>query len=632
MNRLSVPRRPSLAFDWLIGILGALVVAGIFQDGWAHNHGLVDQSFFTPWHAVLYGTMALNGLVLLGYGLLNLRRGSSFRNGLPHGYWLSAIGVVLFLAGGLLDLWWHTVFGIEEDINALISPTHLLLALAAAFVVSGPMRSVAKRVSADAPARWREVGPVILTAASLLSLLAFFTMYANPIGSIDGVTVIGKSDRAPVVGNIYSMRADGSHQTRVTVNTSDDQFGAAVSPDGKWMAYRSSSAPGKAELFVSRLDGSRARQVTKTGGWASQPAWSPDGKRIAFVLAPVGTSGNFKLMSVTRDGHASRTIVDSVAEINGPAFTPNGSQIAFGTRNGVSTQIALVPSSGGAHTFVPGTQGGSFPAFSHDGKLLAFSVSGPRGGIALVRLGLPHPRYLGAGFMPAFSPHDNAIAYVFADRGAEDIGLASGAHYSNSADLTQLSGMHASRPAWTPDGRTILYSATANGSIFDTDIAQAFAVDGFLVSSVLLMGALLVLVRRFALPLGAVTVLVAMYAIEQATQQDHYFAVAPAITAAVLGDIALVFGKERLRRGVPFYVFAFAFSFVFTALYLLAVSASTGGVGWPPDLTYGAPLLAGFAGLLIAFCCAIPLPAPITAASLPDFPLPDAGVRNISVT
>ncbi|HEY9179958.1 MAG TPA: hypothetical protein VIO32_04525, partial [Candidatus Baltobacteraceae bacterium] len=484
MKRPLVSPAATPAFDWLMGVLAALVVAGIFQDGWAHNHGLVDQSFYTPWHAVLYGTMALNGLVLLGCGLLNLRRGFSFRNGLPYGYWLAAIGVVLFLLGGGLDLAWHTLFGIEEDINALISPTHLLLALAAVFVISGPLRSVAKRVAPSARASWRDTGPAILASASILSLLGFFTMYANPIGSTSGVTVMAKSDRRPVVSNIYAMRADGSQQTRVTVDASDDEFGAAVSPDGKWIAYRSSSTAGKAEIFLSRLNGSAARQLTKTGGWASQPAWSPDGKRVAFVSAPVGRSGDFKLITVSRDGSGAKTLVDSVAEINGPAFTPDGSKIAYGTRNGVATQIALVPSSGGAPTFVPGTQGGSYPSFSRDAKLLAFSVSVPRRGIALVRLGLPNPRYLGAGSMPAFSPRGDKIAYVVSGRGADDIGMASGAHYSGSANLTQLSGMHASRPAWTPDGRSILYSAGANGSVLDTDIAQAFAVDTFLVSSV----------------------------------------------------------------------------------------------------------------------------------------------------
>ncbi|HET9097492.1 MAG TPA: hypothetical protein VFN37_12575 [Candidatus Baltobacteraceae bacterium] len=613
----------SPGFDWFMGVLATLLIAGIFQDGWAHNHGMVDQSFFTPWHAVLYGTMALNGLVLLGYGLLNLRRGCRFRDGLPYGYWLCAIGVVLFLFGGLLDMAWHTLFGIEEDINALISPTHLLLSLAAAFVLSGPIRSVARRVCAETPARWGEVGPALLAAASMLSLLAFFTMYANPIGDTDTVNVIGKSDRAPAVGSLYVMNADGSRQTRFMTG-SDDEFGASASPDGKYVVYRS-ARPGtqNAELFVARIDGSGARQITHMGRWASQPAWSPDGNRIAFVSIPVGRSGNYQLLTIHPDGSHPRTILERVAEIDGPAWTADSARIAYGTRNGLTTQIALVPASGGAAAFMAGTRGGSFPAFSRDGKLLAYAISGgTRSGVYVAnanggnaRLAVP-----GASF-PAFSARGDRLAFTRTAHGVSDVGIAS-ASGATAANLSHLSGMNASRPAWTPDGR-ILYSAGANGPVLDTDIAQAFAIDSFLVSSVLIMGGLLLLLRRFSLPLGAITVFVLIYAVEQATQQDHYFAIVPALFTAVLAEIALAAFGNRLRGGAPFYTFAFAFAAMFCAAFIVAVGVRSGGLGWPPNMTFGTPIIAGFAGLLIAFCCAIPLPQPAWAARAPaDAPLP----------
>jgi hypothetical protein len=44
----------SLSFDWAVTALSVWVVAGLYLDGWAHNHGKVDETFFTPWHAVLY--------------------------------------------------------------------------------------------------------------------------------------------------------------------------------------------------------------------------------------------------------------------------------------------------------------------------------------------------------------------------------------------------------------------------------------------------------------------------------------------------------------------------------------------------------------------------------------------------
>lgn len=608
--RHSIAAAPSRSFDWLMAVLAALVVAGVFQDGWAHNHGLVDQSFFTPWHAVLYGTMAVNGLVLLGYGIGNLRRGYTFANALPYGYWLSAAGVCLFLVGGLLDLLWHTLFGIEENINALVSPTHLLLALAGAFVICGPIRSVARQLPADAPAAWRRVGPAIVATASLVSLLGFFTMYADPIGSAAGARVIGQSGETRVVGNLYVMRADGTRQMRVFSTSTADQFGGTVSPDGKWLAYRSADrADWPAQIVVARTDGANPRTLTRTRQWNSQPAWSPDSQHIAFVALPNGTSGDFALMIVDRATAHLRTLVRSVAEINGPAWSADGATIAYGTRNGLHTEIATVRVKGGTpSTFVRHSNGGSFPAYSHDGKLLAFTVSsGAQSGIVVADSdGANAHLVISDGSMPAFSPRSDRIAYVKRQHGVSDVWVASLARRTRT-NVSHLSGLNALRPQWTTDGH-LLYTASANGSVYDTDIAQAFALDTFLITGVLLSGAVLVLLRRFTLPFGAVTTILLMFCIEQATQYDHYFALWAAFATAIAADAAVAWARIRIRDGAPFYAFAFGMPALFSALFLLAVRLHHGGLGWPANMTFGTPVLAGFAGLLVAFCCVSPLP------------------------
>ncbi len=51
----------SLRLDLLMGVLGMVFVGGLYLDGWAHAHGMVDKTFFTPWHAVLYSAYALSG-------------------------------------------------------------------------------------------------------------------------------------------------------------------------------------------------------------------------------------------------------------------------------------------------------------------------------------------------------------------------------------------------------------------------------------------------------------------------------------------------------------------------------------------------------------------------------------------
>src|SRR5262245_14616969 len=116
--RVERPGRPEgrLGFDWLAALLSAIFVGGLFLDGWAHNHGKVDQSFFTPWHAVLYSGFAIYGLFLLTALIRWYRSGYAWRRALPAGYGLSLVGAALFAVGGVLDLIWHTLFGLEADI------------------------------------------------------------------------------------------------------------------------------------------------------------------------------------------------------------------------------------------------------------------------------------------------------------------------------------------------------------------------------------------------------------------------------------------------------------------------------------------------------------------------------------
>jgi len=115
------PHHSAPRFDWMVIALSSWFVGGLFLDGWAHTHGKVDTSFFTPWHGVLYsGHLAT--LLYLGWQWSRQRT-------LPAGYGLSLAGALLFVVGGVGDFIWHELFGIERSIEALLSPTHLLLAL-----------------------------------------------------------------------------------------------------------------------------------------------------------------------------------------------------------------------------------------------------------------------------------------------------------------------------------------------------------------------------------------------------------------------------------------------------------------------------------------------------------------------
>ena len=124
-------------FDWLMAGLGAWLIGGLYLDGWAHIHVPNLESFFTPWHAVLYSGY------LAGAATRSARRsggtvGRAHHDRPPCPLAIDAlVGVFVFFFAGVADMLWHVVFGIEDGVEGLISPSHLALALGGGLIVTG---------------------------------------------------------------------------------------------------------------------------------------------------------------------------------------------------------------------------------------------------------------------------------------------------------------------------------------------------------------------------------------------------------------------------------------------------------------------------------------------------------------
>ncbi|MEW6324811.1 MAG: hypothetical protein AB1515_05440 [Nitrospirota bacterium] len=155
------------------------MLAGLYLDGWAHRHFQNLETFFTPWHGALYsGFLAL--LVCLAWMLVHFRRpGEPWWQAIPPGYGLSLVGAAVFLAGGLGDLVWHTLLGIEVDLEALLSPTHLLLAIGGTLMGAGPFRAAWRRPT-DGAAGLTDLLPMLFSLTFGWSVLTFFTQFAHP--------------------------------------------------------------------------------------------------------------------------------------------------------------------------------------------------------------------------------------------------------------------------------------------------------------------------------------------------------------------------------------------------------------------------------------------------------------------
>lgn len=185
-------------FDWLVVVLSGWMVGGIHLDAWAH-HQFEVETFFTPWHGVLYSGFLALAAVLAGTIVRNVWRGHAWRQAMPAGYELSLAGVAIFMLGGAGDMLWHGLFGIEVNIEALLSPTHLLLALGGVLLATGPLRAAWLRDSAQPG--WA----ALLSLALLLSVLSFFTAYANPLSE----AVMAQGSRPPAEDDVFLTQGAG---------------------------------------------------------------------------------------------------------------------------------------------------------------------------------------------------------------------------------------------------------------------------------------------------------------------------------------------------------------------------------------------------------------------------------------
>lgn len=166
-------RRDEVAFV----VFSLWTISGLFLDGWAHGQGK-PETFFTPWHGLLYSGFVAGMAWTLYERARTARRGEA----MPPPDRLVLAGGGLFAMAGVADMVWHTIFGIEEDLEALLSPSHLLLMLAGLLLTTAPLR-------APWPTRepsFRAIAPKVAGLALSSAIVSFFLMFANPFVPFQG--------------------------------------------------------------------------------------------------------------------------------------------------------------------------------------------------------------------------------------------------------------------------------------------------------------------------------------------------------------------------------------------------------------------------------------------------------------
>lgn len=163
--------------DLVTLLLALWTLVGLLVDAFYHSTGPGLESFWTPWHALFYSGFTATAAWL---GWMALKRNDGTGNWLdwaPAGYRTALIGVVLFSIGGVGDAVWHTIFGVETSIDALLSPTHLFLFAGLLMILSAPLRSAWLGDGSNKPT----LGEFFVPLSSLVftsTLVAFMLTYA----------------------------------------------------------------------------------------------------------------------------------------------------------------------------------------------------------------------------------------------------------------------------------------------------------------------------------------------------------------------------------------------------------------------------------------------------------------------
>jgi Tol biopolymer transport system component len=587
-------------------LLFALLIGGAYLDGWAHNHGRVDSSFFTPWHAVLYSGLTLVGIFLVVNLLLNRRKGYPWLQALPPGYSVSLLGVIVFGAGGVLDLIWHLLFGIEVSVQALLSPTHLMLALGAVLIVTGALRSAWLRLPEHKNYGWVQLMPAVICIALVVSLFAFLTQYAHP-----QVSTYASSDARFTAPNLptslYLMNTDGTLQTRLT-NDGLYHYDPAWSHNGKKMAFGASSNTGKnsySQIYAANPDGSHQVRLTNDAFDDWGPAWSPDDSKIVFAS---NRGGQYNLYVMNADGSNETRLTDSSGFV--ASWSPDGKRIAFDSNRDGLNQIYVMNADGSNVVRLTHTNSDEYgPAWSPDGSKITFVST--RDGNYQVYIMSPdgsHQHALTSGkdnWRPTWSPDSSKIAFVSVRNGTAEVYEmnANGSHQVNVSNNPGAENGNGGL-SWSKDGK-LLYIVQEHPRV-NSFFNQSLGIISILFQAALLMGLVLFLLRRWLLPFGSMTIIFTLSSVAISFMNDQYVFILAAFVAGIIADVLIWRLKPSPTRSLEFRIFAFAAPVVYYGLYFLVIQL-TGGIGWTIHLWMGSIVLAGAIGVLLSYLLIPPL-------------------------
>ena len=297
------------------------------------------------------------------------------------------------------------------------------------------------------------------------------------------VNRVGPSSSALYIANI-----DGSGE-RPLLDDGTFEYDASFSSDGQWIVFTSERS-GSSDIYRARVDGSGLERLTDDPGFDDQAAFSPDGRQVAFVSARGAGNTNIWILDLktrkTRNVTSSAALRVPAGKLSNyyrPAWSPDGRWLAFSSDRGTTLEPHKVPFPGWEHVqhagvYVMRSDGSELrklsndaefagsPKWSADGRHLIYYSSDPALTFAArfmpmgntsqivtvdVQSGQRTERSSGPGLKisPQFVDGDR-IGYLDKTSNRAELAYSSGERVAPPGDQIR-------NPAWSPDGKQVVY-------------------------------------------------------------------------------------------------------------------------------------------------------------------------------
>jgi TolB protein len=206
--------------------------------------------------------------------------------------------------------------------------------------------------------------------------------------------------------------SDG-YNPKMLLSSGQPLMSPAWSPDGRQLAYVSFEKR-RAAVFIQDIGTGKREELSAFAGINGAPAWSPDGRSMAVTLS---RDGNPEIYSMRLSDHKLKRLTVGAAIDTEPVWSPDGKSIVFTSDRGGSPQLYRMPVQGGRAQRI--TFEGNYNAsadFSPDGKTLTM-VHGDSGSYRIATLNLDSGllRVLSDGRLdesPSFAPNGSMIIYA----------------------------------------------------------------------------------------------------------------------------------------------------------------------------------------------------------------------------